>query len=237
MKVKKKKNKLNLDITLLKTLNLTTTTLLLALATFSLTSCKKNDTKKPVVFPVTLYTQKLEVATGIRMFTKDGEIKDQQQIAKFSKDILYFSLELEQGEIGAKAITFISNEKAHFEYNDVLKYEVAISDKQFLFTSEMKYYSTSYNPNEFTNHILKYRNVKAAGPFWGSEFREVRVAYGDYKQLQFPILAYHTVSRDVNKHFTLGGTTFNEFNEGILSYMKTGDTIAVKNYRLFCVSK
>ena len=222
---------------LLKTLRHTTCTIFLSLTVLLLTNCKKNDTEKPIVFPVTFYVEKLEVTSGVRMFTKDGEIKDQQKIGNFVKNVVYFNLEQEQSDIGTEAITFLSKEKAYFTGNDASKFDVIQMGPQFLFTSEMKYLSAPSNQNDFTKHILKHRNVKTDGGFASSEAREVRVAYGNYQQIKFPILAYHTLSGNANSYFKLGGSTFNEFNEGVLAYMKTGDTIAVKSYQVVCIAK
>lgn len=221
----------------MRTLRQTICTISLALTVLLFTNCKKNDAEKPIVFPVTFYAEKLEVTSGVRMFTKDGEIKDQQTIGKFVKNVIYFNLEQEQNDIGSEIITFLSKEKAYFTGNDASKFDVAQSGSQFLFTSEMKYISAPSNQNHFTNHILKHRNVKTDGGFASREAREVRVAYGNYQQIKSPILAYHTFSGNANNYFKLGGSTYNEFNEGVLAYMKTGDTIAVKSYQVVCNAK
>jgi hypothetical protein len=226
-----------LYLTLLKTINQTTSTLFLTLTVLLLTNCKKKDTEKPIVFPVTFYAEKLQVTSIIRMFTKDGEIKDQQKIERFVKNVIYFNLEQEQNDIGSEAVTFFSKEKAYFSGNEASIFDVTQSGQQFLFTSEMKYILAPSNQNDFTKHIFKHRNVKTDGGFASSEVREVRVAYGNYQQIQFPILAYHTFSGNLNTSFKLGGTTFNEFNEGVMAYMKTGDTIAIKSYKVICVAK
>ena len=58
--------------------------LIISLAVIStLTSCKKDNTEKPVVFPLNLYSEKIEVVAATRMFTKAGEIKDRPDAAPF----------------------------------------------------------------------------------------------------------------------------------------------------------
>lgn len=204
----------------------------------TLTSCKKDNTETLVVFPLSLYGEKIEVAAATRMFTKNGEIKDPQMIAKFTANQVYFQAENDQSGKGALALTFLSKEKVFFAGSDEsYQFSVAQSGEQFLFTSEMLYIAPSVIQDNFRNHLFKHEHVISSGPSGGVQSREVRVGYGSHKGMRMPLLAYCTSTGNGSAFFKTAGMNNNEFNEAALSYLQTNDTLAVKSYHLICKPK
>jgi hypothetical protein len=207
--------------------------LLMAIIFICLTGCKKNE--KPVVFPVALYAERIEIASSTRLYTKDGEIKDPQKVAMFVKDLVVFRWENDDTNKGQLAITFPSKEKAIFG-EQTYQFDVAQTCDQFLFTSEIQYSTVPANRDDYRTHILKYKNVVTL-PFANDQVREVRVGYGNYTQLRIPMMAYATHIGDNSSSSKSTGISNNEFDLAALSYLKANDTLAVKVYNVICKAK
>lgn len=202
-----------------------------------ITGCKKEDDDRSVVFPLQFYTEKAEVSSSTRVFTKDGEIKDAEKIAKFPANSAYFHAEDDFTGFGGLYLTFSSKEKAVFgDGNSTSQFVVVQSGNQFLFTSEMKSVIPE-NQNALTYDIFKYQHVVGAVPFGGSIVSEMRVGYGDYKEIRFPILAYYLLVRNGSAVSMSSGLTNNELNEAVLAKLKNNDTLAVKVYMMTCKAK
>lgn len=206
-----------------------TTLLLLATA---ILACKK-DKKEESQFPATLYSEKVEVSSETRAFTKSGEVKDPKQIAALTGKLSYFRAEDSQENIGTAYLTFNSKDSATFA-NDGFKYAITQSGNQFLLTSSARSVSPKPFLDHFRFHLPKYENVVAEGN--GEIRKEVRIAYGNYKELKVSVFAYalSTSPRGVyNEGYKLSGMIINEFNmDVVLPMLGTYDTIAVKTYNL-----
>ncbi len=200
-----------------------------------ISGCKKED--KPVVFPLRLYAEKAEVSSSTRLFAKNGEIKDTKKIAEFSANSAYFHAEDNFTGIGKLYVTFSSKEKAIFgDGNSTSQFVVAQSGDQFLFTSEQTSVMPE-NQNDYTYDIFKYQHVVGVIPFGGSIISEMRVGYGDYTQMRFPVLAYYLLVRNGSAVSMQSGLTNNEFNEAVLAKLKNNDTLAVKVYMMTSTTK
>lgn len=204
---------------------------LLLLATIIL-ACKK-DKKEESQFPVTLYSEKVEVSSETRAFTKSGEIKDPKQIAALTGKLSYFRAEDSQENIGTAYLIFDSKDSATLADNG-FKYAIKQSGNQLLLTSSARSLAPKPFLDHFRFHLPKYENVVTEGN--GEIRKDVRVAYGNYQELKVSVFAYvlSTSPRGVyNEGYRLSGMIINEFNSNVvLPMLGTYDTIAVKTYNL-----
>lgn len=194
-------------------------------------SCKK-DKSEETSFPITFYSEKAEVASDTRLYTKSGEIKDAQKISQFIARLSYFSAEQNQTGLGSKYLTFESKDSVTI-VNKEFKFSVKQSGDQLLLTSNLRSISQKPFVDNFRYHLLKHENVVIEG---NAETRkEVIVAYGNYQELKLPAFAYQISSSPTgngNNLFRIGGLVTNEFNEAVLPMLGTNDTIAVKRYNI-----
>ena len=222
---------------------------LLTIVIVGFNSCKKED--DTAIFPLEIYVTKLEVSSATRLFTKDGEIKDAKKIARFVEKSESFHAEDSYSGLGQLAITFLSKDSAFFENKDY-RFGVNKNGNQFIFTSARAYLQPI--GNSLTEHILvhlfKHRNVAGSvtipvfngnGSETVSGVKEVRVAYGNYVELKFPMLAYSAKSKvgteDAYSVANNSGIINNELDTSAPSYLTGNDTLAVKLYMVTCKKK
>lgn len=97
---------------------------------------------------------------------------------------------------------------------------------QYLFYSPLVVRLSSQN--QLIQDMLKYTAPKVAVPAYLSfdyVTQEVRVGYGDAKQIQLPYLQYYWVKANGG---WATGTLFNEVNEGVSAKIFGTDTLAVQ---------
>lgn len=211
--------------------------LLFVLITLVITSCKKNN-EKPVTYPLNFYAERIEIVSETRMFTQDGEIKDAQKIAEFTASMDdYFKAENNIDNKGELYVTFLSKEKAIFEGNNY-EFEVSQNGDQHLFTSELKTIIPPKVNDSFIDYILKYQSVVTDGTGSGLTLREMKVGYGNYQEIRFPVLVYAT-TQGIEGQFIhkTKMITNNEFNESVISQLRANETLAVKTYMVICKAK
>lgn len=114
------------------------------------------------------------------------------------------------------------------------KYTIKQSGNQLLLTSSARSLAPKPFLDHFRFHLPKYENVVTEGN--GEIRKDVRVAYGNYRELKVSVFAYvlSTSPRGVyNEGYRLSGMIVNEFNvDVVLPMLGTYDTIAVKTYNL-----
>jgi hypothetical protein len=211
-----------------------TTLLLFTLITLAITSCKKKD-EKPVTYPISFYTERIEVVSNTRMFTQEGEIKDPQQIASFTANQdYYFKAENNSFAKDELYATLTSKETASFGESSHI-FNVSQSGNQYIYTSEFKSLVAPMVNDSFTNYILKHRSVYTEAPGSGSVIRATRVSYGNHEEMRFPVIAYAT-SQGIEGQtiYKTGEITPNEFNESVVGKLKANETLAVKTYMVIC---
>ena len=223
------------------------TLILLSIVVVALNSCKKDD--DATIFPLEVYNSKLEVSSATRLYTKNGEIKDAQKVAKFVEKLDVFHAENDKSGIGTLAMTFLSADSVFFG-SDKNRFGVSKNSDQFIFTSAQTVLTT--NVNILLEHILlnlfKHQNIVGSYPIPSSNgyynvkaIKEVRVAYGNYRELKFPMMAYSVKSTsgsgDAYTAAYSNGVINNEFEANATSYLKGNDTLAVKMYTVTCQRK
>lgn len=205
--------------------------IVLFLAVVLLAACKKNSSEK-TAYPVNFYAEGVEVQTATRMYTKTGEIKDPKKIKQLTQSVSYFFAEENQPGKGALILTFQSKDSVLFVSND-FKFKVQQTGEQFFFTSSLSHIQPPPAFDHIRYHLLKHENVVTSPGAITS--REVRIGYGNYQQLRFPLFAYRISSSPdgtPRSLFRFDGLVNNEFNESSLTMLGAHDTIAVKTYTL-----
>lgn len=206
---------------------------LLLIFSIILLSCKKNNDEQQS-FPITFYMEKAQAVSDIRVYTKNGEIKDAQKIAQLVKNSNnYFQAEEFLNRTTSSYLTFLSRDSATFN-NSYFRYQVKRSGDQFLFTSAITSVSPlPIFPDQIRYHLLKYEDVRFDN---NAVFRkDVQIAYGDYKTLKIPAFGYLVSSgleTPVIGLSRIGGLVTNEFDESSLNRLGNKDTIAIKTYTI-----
>ena len=164
------------------------------------------------------------------MFTNKHEIFDTSAINRFVGSSTFFKLHtgiFEEHDI----VTFESADTALFTWSS-MKFSYTLQDNLYLFYS--KTLSVRIDPLNRTSVLidtsLKYRAQRIAVPA-GTNLtnwltKEVRVARGNYTDMDLSVLSYKVSSYGG----TWSGRLFNEFNEDAVSAYGTYDTVAVLSY-------
>lgn len=215
--------------------NLTAFFLVCAIAVLG---CKKDDDSEPN-FPITLYGESVQVTADTRVYIRGAEIKDAEKISKLIKNYSsYFKAEESLSGIGSTYMTFISKDSATFE-NSLFRYGIQKSGDQFIMTSAITSISPlPVLPEEIRHHLIKHEHVSSVGN--GEYRKDVKIAYGTYKELKVPVFGYLISSGlggPVAGLSRLGGLIPNEFNESALSRLGANDTIAIKTYLITIKAK
>lgn len=191
-----------------------------------ISSCKK---EKKVNFPQELYATKISVKTQFRLYTNTGEITNSDVKNRFKTNPDFYSLENQQITPNEK-MTFLSQDTAIFG-TSTIKFSISKSENQFLFYSPNIVQGSS---NNLINDILKYTATRIqVPPFNNFDYltKEVRVANGNYKNLNFSVLSYFLRSNHGSSS-RQSGYLFNEFNENALSKLRVNDTLAIQEYTI-----
>lgn len=198
-------------------------------------ACKKDNPDEKTSFPTKLYAEKVQTASKIRVFTRNGEIKDLYKIEKFARDGGYpFNLQ-EIGEtLGYTHLTFFSKDSMLFNGGSLTNMrEVKRSGNQFLIPQNWSLRLYSSQPH-FSTYLGKY------DIFWTESEKKytkaVMLASGNYKALEFHFFSWMYPGRMPGDDRDIAlpryvGIWPNEFNERlVVSMMGPRDTIAIKAY-------
>ena len=190
-------------------------------------SCKKESKTS---FSSTMYITSVVDKSKARMFTNKHEIFDTSAINRFVGSSTFFKLHtgiFEEHDI----VTFESADTALFTWSS-MKFSYTLQDNLYLFYS--KTFAVRIDPLNRTSVLidtsLKYRAQRIAVPA-GTNLtnwltKEVRVARGNYTDMDLSVLSYKVSSYGG----TWSGRLFNEFNEDAVSAYGTYDTVAVLSY-------
>lgn len=201
--------------------------------------CKKENDAPPV-FPLKFYAEKVEVSAATRMFNTTGQVTNATEIATAVNGIQNFDLEKQKVDKNTIAITFNSESEAVIGDAN-RQFSIVKNDKQFLFYSELDFLVVGnpfYPNNALFRAMLRYTDeVVPSSPMTPPLTREVRVAYGNYKELRLSVIAYHIYSTAQGGSSAMSGLAFNEFSPEVLTKLKNGDFIVVKEYQIVLRSR
>ncbi|MFD1875642.1 hypothetical protein [Hymenobacter bucti] len=165
---------------------------------------------------------------GFRLFTKQLEITDAAVKANFLKrSTAMFQTVSAIGP--TDKIVFIKPDTAKFTSYYSFHYSVMKKGNQYLFYSP-PVVQVAYN-TELIRDMQKYTAPKVPVPGYldiAYVTQEVRVGYGDTKQLEMPYIQYYWKRAAVAIRGPYKGVIFNELNDGVASNMIGLDTLAVK---------
>ncbi|WP_307526704.1 hypothetical protein [Pedobacter sp. W3I1] len=166
-----------------------------------------------------LQTENLVKKSETRLFTANGEIKDQNIIKQFIKNESSFVISDHYVADGS-SLFFSSNDAATIGGN--ISYSVVKDGDLILFYSP----KTVLTNNQLVDQIFKYRAPISPIPTqngYNYITQEVRVARGDYDRFSFSrtvfLLKHGTTSKQ-------SGIAFNDIADDIVSKLTAQDTLA-----------
>lgn len=170
---------------------------------------------------------------SFRLFTNGTEISDEAVKTNFLTRTAPTFSQLEPTiSVVGRRITFVANETVTFGA-DAERFSVVRDGNRYLFYSYPIYHPAAelirggYDA-ELQRVIVKYTSPKIEASISSgvTEYvdKEVRVGYGDAKQIRLSWIQYRW-TRSGNLHL---GILFNELNEGIASRVRAGDTLAIR---------
>ncbi|WP_316838537.1 hypothetical protein [Pedobacter gandavensis] len=202
-----------------------------------LSACKKESKEEAVVFPLIFHSERLEMNSGVRVFTKDGEIKDPGKIANFVKYNDYFQIPDSTNSTKDSLFTFSSKNQVLISYGTrKTLFDLAKTNNMFLFTStEETAFTRDPHP---TKGLFKHINRSPIPAVELDLGRIMHVAYGDYKTLKLPMQRYFISRRNNDSNFSQAvGTVNNDIDESFISTLRNRDTLAYRTYHIVCSSK
>ncbi len=201
------------------------------------TSCKKEGEQKSVFFSQTLYATQPSKITEVRLFTQTGEIIDTAIINKFIKNENVFNLQ-NQAINTDEQMTFVTKSLANFgnpQQAYDLNSDFANRKTEFIFYSQKQ---NPVNPQDLAFLLLKIKApvvTTGVAPNITHTTKDVRIANGNYLDLNFSVLSYK-IKQNTG---TQTGTTYNQpvnIDAKALAQLQITDTLALQyfiiNYKI-----
>ncbi|WP_207535637.1 hypothetical protein [Desertivirga arenae] len=197
---------------------------------FISSSCKKTQEEPAIEYPFTLENATVEKKSEIQIYTNKQEIKDQAKANKFVEASQLFNLHLQENRFGS--LTVLSPDSVFFNYPDNL-YTYENKDGKFFFYSTFLFELGDGAP--VSAALLKYKEpqINTAQGLMG---KEIRVAKGTIKNLDFSCIAYKLSKNKLDSNGRLvssieeEGVVYNEFNEEFINSLGDRDTLAVQRF-------
>lgn len=176
------------------------------------------------------------------MFNAAGQVTNNAEISTALNGIENFDLEKQRIDKNKITITFNSESEAILgEAN--WKYSIVKNGNQFLFYSEsgsVVAENPHFPSSTLYRAMLRYIDkIDNSSPWFPPLTRDVRVAYGNHKELRLAALAYHIyrAAERGGSYSYWSGLTFNEFDPDVVTKLKNGDYIVVKEYQIVLRSR
>lgn len=205
---------------------------ILLVFSISIFSCKEDKIDKPVSFPHTMYVDKITSKSDLKLFSNKSEITDVITKTNFVSNVPNFDL-LTQPLDPTENITFVTQDTIIFS-SSTIKFAVEKSGDQYLFYSDFFYADITFKGVVYD--LLRFNYPKTPLPSASGfqyKTKEVRVAHGDYTDLQLSVLSYKIKQGNSWESETL----FNEFNDSVISEIGLNDTLAVREFIIYLKSK
>jgi hypothetical protein len=202
-------------------------------------SCnKKDDNSYSGIFD----SKSIQIS-AVRLFTKNGEIKDINTIRNFinNSDVDYFILKTDSIIDAANKIMveFLSNDKANFTYLDNIEVR-NVKEKNDITYFESEKISNTINSNSesFYKKIITYfplysKDTIVPGPsgiLSITEFKHCYYANGNSSEIKFPLFSYLYVRHLTGDYFSkeTASDLNNAFNENSVTFLNNNDTLAIQ---------
>ncbi|WP_207420328.1 hypothetical protein [Desertivirga brevis] len=199
-------------------------------ALFAFTSCKKTQEEPVIEYPFTLENSTVEKKSEIQLFTSNQELKDVGKITKFVENSQLFNMHLQDNRFGS--LTVFSADSSYFNFPEN-KYTYEKKNGLYYFYSTYLYDLGDAPAGSLALVKHKEPHFNTAQ---GVMAKEIRVAKGTLKSLEFSCLAYKLSRNSYNVNGKLTGSTeeegvlYNEFNEDFLRSLGEHDTLAVQKF-------
>jgi hypothetical protein len=185
--------------------------------------------------------------SAVRLFTKNGEIKDINTIQHFinNSDVDYFILKTDSIiDVANKLmIEFSSNDKANFTYLDNMEVRnVKVKSDITYFESENISRTFNSNGESFDKKIITYfplysKDTIVPGPsgiLSRIDFKHCYYANGNSSEIKFPLMSYLYVRHLTGDYFSKEAISDlnNAFNENSVTFLNDNDTLAIQQLSL-----
>jgi len=206
-------------------------------------SCNKKD---DISYSGIFDSKSIQIS-AVRLFTKNGEIKDINTIRHFinNSDVDYFILKTDSIiDVANKLmIEFSSNDKANFTYSDNMEVR-NVKEKNDITYFESEKISSNFNSNSesFNKKIITYfplysKDTIVSGPsgiLSRTDFKHCYYANGNSSEIKFPLLSYLYVRHLTGDYFSKEAISDlnNAFNENSITFLTDNDTLAIQQLSL-----
>lgn len=211
-------------------------------------ACENND-EFVNSYPSTLILTKYETLDNVRVFVKNGEIKDANVINNFLKDD--FENNIFRSKIGVELVNDVeteifykSKDSASFswEHRFGKKIPKKIGDEIFFFDKDtLRYVEPNTNDGAVGNLINQmgiYKSFRQVTPLSFGNGAVVKkygayIATGNTDKLEFLTMSFKLKVSHVGEYVISSNFVFNKgFDKNVISLLKVGDTLAVQNNKL-----
>ncbi|RZJ52768.1 MAG: hypothetical protein EOO44_10755 [Flavobacterium sp.] len=210
-----------------------------------------NDDKdvkdEEITYPSTLELTQYEITENVRIFTKDGEVKDQKVINKFINEGFGHNIFQPKGYSSnfekANVINYKSQDSAVFNWG-TFKEKLAVKkvgneiyfspkDTVTFFTNEESLLSFIGQMGKYKPYY-KFTFVPANPPGHVVKRYSSFVASGNANKLTFNCMSYSVIlQRNMMVYGMSENIIYNNgFDNNVLSQLRNGDTLALQNTKL-----
>lgn len=199
-------------------------------------SCKNED--RGPSYPSTLYITKVSNVSKIRVFTKNGEITNDQVAESFKKRFAFFDIS-ETIVAPEPIVTFVSADTAKFANEDFQRFVVREDDRLLFYTPYLPVYSSDAKNNIARDFDKEGYPLGVSSPTSNQPDYMRRIiwpAKGDQKNLEFMVASYVQIRSDslTNSYsnFYITGSMM-EFDQSAVR-LSNSDTLAILTYSYIC---
>lgn len=199
-------------------------------------SCKNNDHQPS--YPCTWYITKISNVSKIRLFTRKGEITNDQLAEEFKKRFAFFNIS-ETMVSPEPIVTFVSADTVKFANEDFERYVTKEEGRLLFYTPYLPAYFSDAKNNiardfDKEGYPLGVSSAVTNQPDYMR--RIIWPAKGDQKKLEFMVASYVQIRSDTltnsYSNFYVTGSMM-EFDESAL-HLSNSDTLAILTYSYVC---
>ncbi len=217
-----------------------------------LTACDKLNDGPAMDYPITFVSKQLKNTTPVRMYTKNGEVKDAQRAKAFAEKWgNWYHLEDEVAEVrSVEELTFKSKTEAEYRNGSTVdNFEVKGSGNELVLTSKEEF-TAMYNFSDehyykVSAGISKYKpivyDMQALAPGSGGAYyyKSKAQLFGQFKEDELHVykMVFTLKSGTKDAFFRRTTSTSNRFDVSGLSLLRDSDTLVVQEFVGVAVKK
>ncbi|MFT2007693.1 hypothetical protein ACMA1I_03390 [Pontibacter sp. 13R65] len=208
------------------------------------TSCKKEE---GLSFPTTYFETQYRSSTTVRMYTNQGEVKNEALIKTFIKTFdrygQYQPKGVSENRSTGDEVVLEKEQEAHFVWGGSPSYyDLLISGNELLFTAKEETTATYGQNDEYAINMMEYISkhkplifdkqtlASSSGFNYSYKTKDRLHAYLNGSLLEFPKLLYTIKSGDKRDFRVNSRLLNNEFDPTVLDKLKNEDTLVVQEF-------